>query len=164
MVTNWAAQLQYVSAQQPVEHVKNTLQNITTERSPHSACSRFWQGQAPIPITDIRHLTLQGYFSPQRLRGLPYMMSAKFSDFFTPPPCHCRKSADFVPIVCFLGTPHPLRTSYMEAPSDELCNLVFDSPPWSLRGLIDVDRQWECHIGIGASLIWTTTTEKRSPY
>ena len=28
-------------------------------------------------------------------------------------------SADFVPFVCFLGTPppmHPLRTSYMEAP------------------------------------------------
>ena len=50
----------------------------------------------------------------------------------------------------------------MEAPSDELCNLVFDSPPWSLRGLIDVDRQWECHIGNGASLIWTTTTDKQA--
>ena len=36
---------------------------------------------------------------------LPYMMSAKCSDFFTPPPCHCHKSADFVPFVCFLGTP-----------------------------------------------------------
>ena len=31
--------------------------------------------------------------------------------FFTPPPCHCHISADFVSFVCFLGTPspHPLR-------------------------------------------------------
>ena len=36
------------------------------------------------------------------------MMSAKFSDFFTPSPhCHCHKSADFVSFVCFLGTPSP---------------------------------------------------------
>ena len=35
------------------------------------------------------------------------------------PPCHCHKSADFVPFTCFLGTPlptHQLRTSYMEGP------------------------------------------------
>ena len=39
-------------------------------------------------------------------RGLPYMTSAKLSDFLTPsPPCHVQKSADFVPFVCFLGTP-----------------------------------------------------------
>ena len=38
--------------------------------------------------------------------GLPYMTSAKFSDFMTPsPPCHCHKSADLVPFVCF-GTPY----------------------------------------------------------
>ena len=38
--------------------------------------------------------------------------------FWPLPPYHCHKSADFVPFVCFLGTPspHPLRTSYMEAP------------------------------------------------
>ena len=44
------------------------------------------------------------------------MTSAKYSNFL--PPCHCQKSADFVPFVCFLGTPspHPLRTSFMEAP------------------------------------------------
>ena len=51
--------------------------------------------------------------------GLPYMTSAKFSDFSTlSPPCHCHKSADCVPFVCFLGTllPNPLRTSYTEAP------------------------------------------------
>ena len=37
------------------------------------------------------------------------MMTSKFSDFFTPfPPCHIQKSADFVPFVCFLGTPSPL--------------------------------------------------------
>ena len=36
--------------------------------------------------------------------GLPYMTSAKVSDFLPHPPCHIRKSADFVPFVCFLGT------------------------------------------------------------
>ena len=53
----------------------------------------------------------------QQIMGLPYMTSAKCSYFFTPP-CHCYKSADFVPFVCFLGIPtaHPLRTSHMEAP------------------------------------------------
>ena len=47
------------------------------------------------------------------------MTSAKFTDFLTPG--HCHKSADFVPFVCFLGTPlpHSLRTSYMEAPQNE---------------------------------------------
>ena len=39
-------------------------------------------------------------------------------EFFTPfPPCHCHKSADFVPFVGFWGPPpHPLRMSYMKAP------------------------------------------------
>ena len=32
------------------------------------------------------------------------------------PPRHRKKSADFIPFVCFLGTPRPLRTSYMEVP------------------------------------------------
>ena len=41
------------------------------------------------------------------LRGLPYITSAKISDFLPPPPCHCHKSADSVPLVCFLGTPSP---------------------------------------------------------
>ena len=38
---------------------------------------------------------------------LPYMTSAKSSNFLTPSPplCHCHKSADFVPFVCFLGPP-----------------------------------------------------------
>ena len=47
------------------------------------------------------------------IRGPPYMTSAKFSDFFTPPlpPCHCHKSAGFVPFVCFLGTPLPPSTA-----------------------------------------------------
>ena len=51
--------------------------------------------------------------------GLPFMTSAKFSYFLTTfPSCHCHKSDDFVPLVCFLRTPHPLWTSYMEAPTD----------------------------------------------
>ena len=47
------------------------------------------------------------------------MTSAKFRDFFDPlPPCHKQISADFVPFICFWGTPLPLlvRTSYMEGP------------------------------------------------
>ena len=52
---------------------------------------------------------------------VPYLlMSTKCWDFLTPSwlPCHIQKSADFVPFVCFLGTPLPLpvRTSYMEGP------------------------------------------------
>ena len=43
------------------------------------------------------------------IRGLQYMTWARG-------PCHCHKSADCVPFICFLGTPHPLRKSYMEAP------------------------------------------------
>ena len=41
--------------------------------------------------------------------------------FYPSPLCHCHKSADFVSFVCSFGTPspHPLRTSYMEAPQ---CN------------------------------------------
>ena len=41
-----------------------------------------------------------------RTRGLPYMTSAKFS-YFLNPPCLCQKWADFVPFVCFSGTPSP---------------------------------------------------------
>ena len=45
----------------------------------------------------------------------------KILGFFYPlPPGPCHKSADFVPFLCFLGTPHPLRTSYMEAPLADL--------------------------------------------
>ena len=51
------------------------------------------------------------------VKGLPYMTSAKWSDFFTPSSV-THKSADFVPFVWIWGPPslHPLRTSFMEAP------------------------------------------------
>ena len=51
------------------------------------------------------------------------MTSAKFSDFFypSPPPCHCHKSADFVPFVCFLGTSSPTH-----------CKRHIWKPPWEL--------------------------------
>ena len=68
------------------------------------------------PPSIITSATCMNQFCP---KGLPYMTSAKRSEFFTPPgpPCRYHKSADFVPFVCFLSTPpHPLRTSYMEAP------------------------------------------------
>ena len=41
-------------------------------------------------------------------RGLPYMTSAKFSDFLPPPPCHCHIHATSVTFVCFSMTPVPL--------------------------------------------------------
>ena len=43
------------------------------------------------------------------LWGFPYVYDVrKIFGFFVPfPPCHCHKSADFVPFVCFLGTPPP---------------------------------------------------------
>ena len=53
------------------------------------------------------------------IRGLPYMETTKKFGFVDPlPPFHCHKSAEFIPFVCFMGTPlpHPLRASYMEAP------------------------------------------------
>ena len=61
------------------------------------------------------------------------MTSAKCSDFFTPSPsCHEQKLADFVPFVCILGThlPHPLRTSYMEAPQHKQYYLYYTTRPY----------------------------------
>ena len=58
----------------------------------------------------------------------------KFFGFFDPfPPCQCHKSADFVPFICFLGTPSPppLRTSYLEAPKRERCT-VLDLLPFNI--------------------------------
>ena len=71
----------------------------------HHWCVWWWVGE------------IGGLWKILIIRGLPYMTSAKFSYVLTPP-CHCHKSADFAPFVCFLGTPlpHPLRTSFMEAP------------------------------------------------
>ena len=48
-----------------------------------------------------------------RLWWLLYMTSAKL---LPPPTCHVQNSRNLVPFVYFLGNPHPLRTSYMEAP------------------------------------------------
>ena len=52
------------------------------------------------------------------VRGLPYMTSAKFSDFLTPSPIVTVTNQLMVFLSsAFLRTPpHPLRTSYMEAP------------------------------------------------
>ena len=47
----------------------------------------------------------------KNVRGLPYMTSAKFSDLWTPYPHLSLSSAFWGP-----PFPHPLRTSYMEAP------------------------------------------------
>ena len=60
--------------------------------------------------------------SSHLVRGLPYMTSAKLSDFWTPSPlCHIHNSCNLVPFICFLGTPlpQPLQTSYMEVPFDQ---------------------------------------------
>ena len=65
--------------------------------------------QTLLPVHN-RYIALGGFhiWSPQNFRN------------FGPLPPHCvHKSADFVPLFCFLGTPsspHQLRTSYMEAP------------------------------------------------
>ena len=51
-----------------------------------------------------------------------YDVRKNFGGFDPLPPCHCHKSADFFPFVCFFLTPFPSRalTSYMEAPLREL--------------------------------------------
>ena len=56
------------------------------------------------------HKSVNQYISPQKFS----MLGASIYDvceivwFFTSPhPCHCNKSADFVPFSCFLGTPSP---------------------------------------------------------
>ena len=47
-------------------------------------------------------------------RSMPELISFKGASLYDVrkisgfPPCHCHKSADFVPLVCFLGTPSPL--------------------------------------------------------
>ena len=49
---------------------------------------------------------------------LPYMMSARFSDFLTTPPLVTHKSAGFVPFVSFLGTLSPSPTA----------DVIYESP------------------------------------
>ena len=53
-----------------------------------------------------------------------YDVRKMFRFFYPLSPCHMKKSADFVAFVCFLGalllSPHRLRTSYMEAPFQEI--------------------------------------------
>ena len=44
-------------------------------------------------------------------KGLPYMTSAKFSDFFIPPPLFLSQISWFCFFVCFLGTPLPPPTA-----------------------------------------------------
>ena len=52
------------------------------------------------------------------------MMYAKSSDFLTPfpdPPCHMQKSADFVPLVCFLGSKKkPVEKIVLPSPNEGL--------------------------------------------
>ena len=94
-----------------------------SSRSPHAATAslpRFHPAKQRV-LTVVRpaECSITSSLLPQRLqgRGLPYMTSAKFSDFFTPPPCHIHNSRNLVPVVCFFGNPLPprVRTSYMEA-------------------------------------------------
>ena len=110
-------------------------------------------------------VAVHGTMQWHSIRGLPYMTSTKFSDFFTPSsPCHCHKQAwdlwclvwwirvqicvfsaqcmwgernispnpaskipplvtnqlifSFHLLFLVIPLPHPLRTSYMEAPLD----------------------------------------------
>ena len=60
------------------------------------------------------------------LRGPPYMTSAKFYDFFNPPPVTYRNKLILFLPSAFWGpaSPLPVRTSYMEAPLQ--CLLLYD--------------------------------------
>ena len=59
------------------------------------------------------------------------MTSAKFSDFLTPsPPCHCHKSADFVPYICFLGTHLPQPTADVIYVSPLMPNIDLSIRTW----------------------------------
>ena len=80
---------------------------------------------APPPLWDevSFRLTRGSKASLERVSQYDYVLGKGASIYdvrkiFGFPPCHCHKSADFVRFTCFLGTPspHPLRTSHMEAP------------------------------------------------
>ena len=63
---------------------------------------KWWHGVvAPFVVC----LPPANWASQYYLKGASIYDSAKFLTPF--PPCHCHKSADFVPCVCFLGTPPP---------------------------------------------------------
>ena len=59
-------------------------------------------------------------FKKEKFKGLPYVPSTEFGEFFLPcPPCRSTKSAYHVclQIWCLFDTPAPsVRTSYIEAP------------------------------------------------
>ena len=80
----------------------------------------------------------RSYFLPlewKRGRGTSIYDVHPISGLLTPsPPCHCLKSAYFVPFVFFLGTPSPhrLRTSYMDAPKEGGVNFLYFSLSISL--------------------------------
>ena len=87
----------------PPYRIEVLSQNISVnlpEVSENGLSDRMNEGRKAISIIKQETKT------PKRQRGLPYMTSAKCPDFFTPP-SHIQKSADFVPSVCFLGTPSP---------------------------------------------------------
>ena len=76
------------------------------------------------------------------LWGLPYMTSTTFSDFFDP----VTNQLTLFLLSAFLGTPspHPLRTSYMEAPLPPFlpptASLCLSPPPLVLNIIIELDQ------------------------
>ena len=99
----------------------------------------------------------------------------KIFGFFCPlPHCHCHKSADFVPFVCFLGTPSPIATADViyGSPLTQLYPLptlptsssavqsCYSPPNWwdsHLFAHLAIIRQWQCCVFLpGSACGWLT--------
>ena len=65
--------------------------------------------------------------------GVHIWRPQNFRIFWPPPPCHCNKSADFVPFDCFLGTPSPThcRRHIWKPPNRNGCILKVLAKLWT---------------------------------
>ena len=73
----------------------------------------------PSPDSPERSVALMWNAAQFSLGASIYDVRNIFGFFLPPPPCHIHDLRNFPPFVCFLGTPHRLRTSYKYAPLRE---------------------------------------------
>ena len=81
-----------------------------------------------ITQTSFGYVWVHDYEKFISTRGLPYVTSAKFSDFFLPPPPVVTVTNQLILFLssAFWGQPlpHPLWTSYMEAPTWDVIRTI----------------------------------------
>ena len=97
----WGCTVADVPAQQPVEHLKNALQNITTDRTPHSV-DQFWRLRINYWLTSHKNHPVPSPSTTMRasfytlIVALVALDIQKVSSLSCPRPCYCNKRG----IVC----------------------------------------------------------------